>query len=94
MADQDANNQISLNELLRLIQFFNSGGFGCETGTEDGFAPNDADHDCCPHNSDYNGGPSWTIDLTELLRLIQFFNSGGYHHCPADTTEDGYCPGR
>jgi hypothetical protein len=28
-----------------------------------------------------------------LLRLIQFFNSGGYHHCPANGTEDGYCPG-
>jgi hypothetical protein len=31
--------------------------------------------------------------LTELLRLIQFFNSGGYSHCPASATEDGYCPG-
>jgi len=28
-----------------------------------------------------------------LLRLIQFFNSGGYHACPAENTEDGFCPG-
>jgi ribosome-associated protein YbcJ (S4-like RNA binding protein) len=93
-ADQNGSNTIGLDELLRLIQFFNSGGFGCQAGTEDSFAPNDADRDCCPHDSDYNpAGPSWTIDLTELLRLIQFFNSGGYHPCPANSTEDRYCPG-
>ena len=92
-AGQDATNTINRAELLRLIQFFNSGGFGCEDGTEDGYAPGAPDQDCCPHDSDYNGGPSWTIDLSELLRLIQFFNSGGYTPCPADNTEDGYCPG-
>jgi len=25
--------------------------------------------------------------------LIQFFNIGGYHACPEQPTEDGYCPG-
>ena len=93
-ADQDESGSIGLNELLRLIQFFNSASFGCEPGTEDGFAPNDPDQDCCPHDTDYNGGPSWRVDLTELLRMIQFFNSGGYHFCPDDGTEDGFCPGR
>lgn len=34
------------------------------------------------------------IKLTELLRLIQFFNSGGYRHCPDLGTEDGFCPGK
>ena len=92
-ADQDQSNSINLTELLRVIQFFNSGGFGCQEGTEDGYAPADTDRDCCPHDSDYNGGTSWSIDLTELLRLIQFFNSGGYTHCPAAGTEDGFCPG-
>jgi len=28
-----------------------------------------------------------------LLRLIQFYNSGGYHYCPGEGTEDGFCPG-
>jgi hypothetical protein len=80
--------------LLRVIQFFNSAGFGCETGTEDGFAPNDPDQECCPHDSDYSpSGPDWTISLSELLRLIQVFNSGGYSYCPAGGTEDGYCVG-
>ena len=92
-ADQSGDNLIGLNELLRVIQFFNSGGFGCQPGTEDGYAPNDPDRDCCPHNSDYNGGADWMIDLSELLRVIQFFNSGGYHVCLEQSTEDGFCPG-
>jgi hypothetical protein len=41
-----------------------------------------ADQDC-----------SGTINLTELLRVIQFFNIRGYHACPGMGTEDGYCPG-
>jgi hypothetical protein len=92
-ADQDGSFTITLNELLRLIQFFNSAGFGCQAGTEDGFAPNELTKDCCPHTSDY-APRDWQINLTELLRLIQFFNSGGYHYCPANGTEDGYCPGQ
>jgi hypothetical protein len=43
-------------------------------------------------SSDYNP-QDWAIDLSELLRLIQFFNSGGYYACPDDGTEDGYCLG-
>lgn len=52
------------------------------------------DRDCCPHGSDYNpDAPDWRIDLTELLRLVQFFNSSGYHPCPGEDSEDGFCPG-
>jgi hypothetical protein len=70
-----------------VIQFFNSGGFGCQVGTEDGYAPNDPDHNCGPHASDYNPR-DWQISLSELLRVIQFFNSGGYHALCG--TEDGF----
>ncbi len=98
-ADQDANNIISLSELLRVIQFYNSGGLHCAEppeSTEDGYVPGEdpAQEGCAPHSSDYNP-QDWTISLSELLRLIQFYNSGGYHDCPdADPpTEDGYCPG-
>ena len=94
-ADQDCNNQISLTELLRIIQFFNSGGYHCATGTEDGFAPGiSGDHTCTPHMSDYSP-QDWMVNLSELLRLIQFFNSGGYHACPdaVPATEDGFCVG-
>jgi len=91
-ADQNENNMISLSELLRVIQFFNSNGYQCAEGTEDGYAPNQGATDCVPHSSDYNP-QNWIISLSELLRLIQFFNTGGYTACPAQNTEDGFCPG-
>jgi hypothetical protein len=90
--DQNYDYRINLQELLRVIQFYNSGGFGCQDGTEDGYAPNAQDRECTPHSSDYMPH-DWQINLQELLRLIQFYNSGGYHHCPENSTEDGFCPG-
>ncbi|HPO14652.1 MAG TPA: right-handed parallel beta-helix repeat-containing protein [Candidatus Hydrogenedentes bacterium] len=90
--DQDQDGFINLSELLRVIQFFNSDGFHCEAGTEDGYAPGPGDTSCAPYDSDYNA-QDWHISLSELLRVIQFFNSGGYHYCPGEGTEDGFCPG-
>ncbi len=89
-ADQDQNNQIGLSELLRVIQFYNSGGLHCQAGTEDGYAPGTGDTSCLPHSSDYNP-QDWAINISELLRVIQFYNSGGYHIC--EEGEDGFCPG-
>ena len=92
-ADQDGNNQVSLSELLRVIQFYNSGGMSCAIpadSTEDGFAPGlEGNHTCAPHASDYNP-QDWVISLSELLRLVQFYNIGGYYSCPGG--EDGFCP--
>jgi hypothetical protein len=95
-ADQNGDWRIQLSpELTRLIQFYNSGGYHCQTGTEDGYAPGApgadlADTACGPHQADQNG--DWRIQLSpELTRLIQFYNSGGYH-CQTGT-EDGYAPG-
>ncbi len=97
-SDRNENHRIDLTELLRVIQFYNSGGFQCaaEPGsTEDGYVPGaGGNQGCSPHDSDYNpGGPDWDVDIVELLRIIQFYNSGGYHYCPGDGTEDDYCPG-
>ncbi|MCX8064726.1 MAG: PASTA domain-containing protein [Candidatus Hydrogenedentes bacterium] len=90
-ADQDKDRKISLRELLRVIQFFNYYGFHCEEGTEDSYGPgSDGDKSCRPHASDYSL-KNWKIELTELLRLIQFFNAGGYYRCEGG--EDGYCAG-
>ncbi len=89
-SDQDGNNVISLTELLRVIQFYNSLRLHCEVGTEDGYAPGNGDESCAPHASDYSP-VDWVISLSELLRLIQFYNSGGYAKC--DGSEDGFCPG-
>jgi len=88
-ADYDYNGRIGLNELLRMIQFYNSDSFHCETGTEDGFAPGPGDTACTAHSADYNP-QNWTINLSELLRIIQLYNSSGYHACPE--SEDGFCP--
>ncbi|HPO14894.1 MAG TPA: hypothetical protein PLI09_15740, partial [Candidatus Hydrogenedentes bacterium] len=91
-ADQDRDHKIDLSELLRVIQLYNSNGFHCEAGSEDGYAPGPGDQSCLPHDSDYNPN-DWQIGLTELLRIIQFYNSNGYHYCPEEGSEDGYCPG-
>ncbi len=89
------DNLIDLTELLRVIQFYNSGGFHCaQPGdlSDEGYMPgaDPAAQSCAPHASDYNP-QDWDIGLSELLRLIQFYNSGGYHPCPEG--EDGFCPG-
>jgi len=97
-ADTDLDHEISLSELLRVIQFYNSEGLSCAVppdSTEDGFLPNTSGTtDCRPFAADYNP-QNWQINLSELLRVIQFYNSGGYHACPDEEppTEDGYCAG-
>lgn len=94
--DQNHDYFITLTELLRVIQFFNLSGYYCAGApgdTEDGYLPGPGEnHACSAHDSDYNP-QDWRVDLSELLRLIQFFNSSGYHTCPGQNTEDGFCPG-
>jgi len=87
-ADQDQDNDINLAELLRIIQFYNSDGFHCEAGTEDGYTPGPGDDTCALHDGDY-APPDWQISLSELLRVIQFYNAAGYESCPDG--EDGFC---
>ncbi len=82
-----ANWQVSLSELLRIIQLYNAHVYCCMTGSEDGFAPETGPHDCTPHSSDY-APQDWVISLSELLRIIQFYNSNAYHE--KSGTEDGY----
>jgi hypothetical protein len=90
-ADTNGDGHIDLSELLRAIQLRNADGYHCQTGTEDGYAPGaGGDTGCTAHDSDY-APQDWQIGLSELLRLIQFYNSGGYHVC-ADG-EDGFCAG-
>lgn len=94
-ADTEAMNTIDISELLRVIQFYNSGGFHCAvepSDTEDGYVPgaDPAQTGCAAHASDYNP-QDWKINLTELLRLIQLYNSPAYRSCPEGGTEDGFC---
>ena len=93
--DYDHDWTISLSELLRIVQYFNLGGLACDTLTEDGFAPGNLNglRDCLPHSGDYNG--DWILELEELLRIIQFYNSpnGAYFVDDSQATEDGFAPG-
>jgi len=90
--DSDGDGRVKLSELLRAVQLFNAERYGCEDATEDGYAPNDLDEICKPHDMDY-APQDWIIKLSELLRVVQFFNLGGYYFCPEEfpSTEDNFC---
>lgn len=89
-ADRNGDGIIGLSEVLRVIQFFNIGAFHCDASTEDGYALAPGDTTTCPpHDADYNPR-DWSLNLSETLRAVQFFNSGGYRRCVEG--EDGFCP--
>ncbi len=82
---------INLSELLRVIQLYNMGAYHCDPLGEEGFNPGVGDYtDPAPHSADYNPADG-SIGLSELLRVIQIYNVGGYRLDPAG--EDGYQPG-
>ncbi len=89
-ADQNDSRKIELGELLRVVQFYNSNGYSCLPGSEDGYQPGPAGGTACaPHDSDY--APSdWRVSLSELLRAVQFYNARGYFRDPYG--EDGFRP--
>ena len=96
-SDIDLDGTINLDELLRAIQFYNTGGYNCafaDDESEDGYLAlaDDGNHPCLPHAADF-APVDWTISIDELLRVIQFFNAGGVYACPDEGTEDGYCAG-
>ena len=90
--DQDNDGVISLDELLRIIQFYNSLEYHCDIDGEDGYAPGPGNRECGQHDSDY-APADWSISLDELLRMIQFYNSLAYYACDDPESEDGFCPG-
>lgn len=91
-ADSNRDWAISLTEMLRVIQMFNSGGYGCDETSEDGFMPGEGKHrNCRPHTADYRI-QDWKIDLSELLRQIQLYNAPGKGYIIQEGTEDGFAP--
>jgi len=88
MADTNDDTVIELDELLRVIQFRNSGALHCDATTEDGFAPGPGNQSCVPHTADY-APADWRFSLSETLRMIQLYNAKSYVRCQSG--EDGFC---
>ncbi len=88
-ADTDQDATISLQETLRVVQFFNLKAYHCDDTTDDGYAPGAGAETCTPHDSDYNP-QDWTTSMSEVLRLVQLYNSAGYRYDAAAGTEDGF----
>jgi hypothetical protein len=91
-ADRDCNGAFQLNELLRVVQLFNSLQYSCELGTEDSYDVGPGNTSAClPHTADFSE-PFFRIDLSELLRTIQLFNVGGFAPCASQKDGDeGFC---
>lgn len=95
-ADTDRDNKVSLAELLRGIQLYNIGSYGCNDAMEDGYEPGGEGAvvlgTCYPHDGDY-APADFSFSLSELLRMIQFFNVGEYSFCVTKNpaTEDSFC---
>ncbi|MFM1919901.1 MAG: hypothetical protein RLZZ303_1535, partial [Candidatus Hydrogenedentota bacterium] len=87
-ADVNRNRRIELSELLRVVQFYNAGGYRCDGSSEDGFTPGLPEDGCNTHDSDY-AARDGVISLGELLRMTQLFNVGAYARC--EDGEDGFC---
>ena len=92
-ADLNRDGVFRLSELLRVIQFYNARGYTCDANSEDGYGvwlwTGPRDTTCPAHASDFADG-NGLIDLSELLRLVQLYNIGGYEYC-AESGEDRYC---
>ncbi|HOM47524.1 MAG TPA: trypsin-like peptidase domain-containing protein [Candidatus Hydrogenedentes bacterium] len=87
-ADVNGDWQISPEEMQPVIRYYQQ-GYHCDSSTADGYAPGAGDATCPPHDSDYLE-QDWQISLSELLRLVQLHNAGGY--MPDPLSEDGYAP--
>lgn len=91
-ADTDFDSEIALSELLRVIQFYNTGQYHCDMSSEDGYAVGPGSLNCVTHAGDYQPA-DWFVSLAEVLRAVQFYNVGGYTGALYEDTEDGYLPG-
>ncbi|GAB5559240.1 MAG: hypothetical protein SynsKO_08870 [Synoicihabitans sp.] len=105
-ADTDGDMRLSLSELLRVIEIYNTrlgttrtGRYRLQGDTVDGFAPDSSTAEDGTltryHTADTNRDAK--LSLSELLRVIEIYNTrsgttrtGAYR--PADNTADGFEP--
>ena len=85
--DTDGDRRISLTELTRMIELYNTrngtvrtGSYTVQDGTEDGFAPDPARAPLATvtlakyHSADTTSPRDGKLDLNELTRVIQIYN--------------------
>lgn len=88
--DTDYDEALSLAEVLRVVQLYNALKYSCANfASEDGYKPGPGGLTCGVHSADFLV-PQGEISLSELLRVIQLYNVGGYTACPG-SSEDGFC---
>lgn len=92
-ADQNHDQAIGIQDLLRVVQLYNMRSYHCDATSEDGFAGGPGDTVCLRHNADFED-TEFAIDLSEVLRQVQIFNYDDGHYHPCFGSEDGFCPGR
>lgn len=66
---------------------------GASEGESEGATEGEPDGGCDDspfHDADTNTNN--VLDLSEVLRIIQLHNAGGYARCDEPATEDGFCP--
>ena len=98
-ADYNQNWKIDFDELLRVIGYYNAGGYHTDANNGlDDFAPGSGAVTGQYHSADYHGAggvgsaPDGVMQIDELLRVIGYFNAGAYH-VDSGNGLDGYAPG-
>ncbi|WP_221032054.1 matrixin family metalloprotease [Actomonas aquatica] len=103
-ADSDSNWRLSLSELLRVIELYNTRSGTTRTGryhlnpdSEDGFGPDTSAGQALDRHHSADTDQNGMLSLSELLRVIELYNTrsgtartGAYRS--ADGSEDGYEP--
>jgi hypothetical protein len=105
-ADADADGRISLSELLRVLDLYNTrkntvrtGAYGLNALSDDGFTPDQVRTEAAPlpgyHSADINR--DGRLSLSEITRVIELFNTrsgslrtGSYRLLAG--SEDGFAP--
>jgi hypothetical protein len=74
-----------------LIQLYNdSEGYSCGATGGVKYVSGAGDREGCGrHHADYQD-PAWVVDLSEMVRVVQLYNAGGYVGCGKGSV-DGYC---
>ena len=90
-ADSNGDYMLSLEEVLRVIAYYNAGQYHCDSTKPDGYNVGSGSDSCGRHDADYDS-TAWEMSLQEVLRPIAYYNAGGYH--PDPTKPDGFNVGR